>query len=296
MSAEETEIRPDRRIMPSNPGFMQVDTLDSAIRCAEFIAKSSFCPKGMVGKPGDVVVAMQMGQELGLKPLQALQNIAVINGRPSLWGDAMLAVARQSPDFEYIKEEYLKDSKTYICRVKRKFEPEFEQSFSEADAKLAGLWGKQGPWAQYPRRMLQMRARGFCLRDAYPDLLRGIITCEEAEDMPKDKVRRKDYSKTTGNTFEGKIISEDLLISDDELSILKALIEDTKIDSQEDDLLHYLKIDCLEMMPESKWEGVCKLLKMKISKRKKAEELDTNKILHETEMTPLAKEFFEVEE
>jgi hypothetical protein len=51
-----------------------------------------------------------------------------------------------------------------------------------AEAKKAGLWGKGGPWTQYPRRMLQMRARGFALRDAFPDVLRGLVTAEEAAD------------------------------------------------------------------------------------------------------------------
>ena len=56
--------------------------------------------------------------------------------------------------------------------------------FSVANAKTARLWGKQGPWTQYPERMLAQRARGFALRDAFPDALKGIITREEAEDIP----------------------------------------------------------------------------------------------------------------
>jgi hypothetical protein len=58
------------------------------------------------------------------------------------------------------------------------------RSFSVEDAKKAGLWGKAGPWQQYPKRMLQMRARGFAVRDAFPDVLRGLITAEEAADIP----------------------------------------------------------------------------------------------------------------
>jgi hypothetical protein len=57
-------------------------------------------------------------------------------------------------------------------------------SFSVSDAKRAGLWGKSGPWANYPERMLKYRARGFCLRDAFPDVLKGLITIEEANDYP----------------------------------------------------------------------------------------------------------------
>lgn len=47
---------------------------------------------------------------------------------------------------------------------------------------MAGLANKGGPWKMFPKRMLQMRARGYAIRDAFPDILNGIITREEAED------------------------------------------------------------------------------------------------------------------
>jgi hypothetical protein len=57
--------------------------------------------------------------------------------------------------------------------------------FSVADARAASLWGKAGPWKQYPQRMLQMRARGFALRDDFADLLRGVMSAGEARDIPR---------------------------------------------------------------------------------------------------------------
>ena len=60
-----------------------------------------------------------------------------------------------------------------------------ERKFSVADAKKAHLWGRRGPWENYPERMLQMRARGFALRDSFPDALKGVITVEEAQDFPE---------------------------------------------------------------------------------------------------------------
>jgi hypothetical protein len=63
--------------------------------------------------------------------------------------------------------------------------------FSVADAKRAGLWGKSGPWTQYPRRMLQLRARGFALRDAFPDVLKGLVTAEEAQDYPATEAAKE---------------------------------------------------------------------------------------------------------
>lgn len=165
-------------------GFMQFDRLDDAYKCCDLIAKSTFCPKAFMGKAGDVMVAVQMGLELGLQPMQALANIAVINGRASLWGDAMLAVCKASPHYEYCHESFDSASETATCTVKRRGEPEQSTTFSKAKAQRAKLWGKAGPWTDYPERMLQMRARGFALRDMFPDLLRGFTSVEEARDIP----------------------------------------------------------------------------------------------------------------
>ena len=151
---------------------------------AEIIAKSSFCPSSMRGKPGDILVACQMGAEVGLSPIQAIQNIAVINGKPSIWGDAALALVQSHPACEDIVESFDEKTITATCTVRRKGRSSITRTFSQADAEKAGLWGKSGPWKQYTKRMLQMRARGFAVRDSFPDALKGLITAEEARDYP----------------------------------------------------------------------------------------------------------------
>ncbi len=78
------------------------------------------------------------------------------------------------------------DARQGWCEVTRRGEAPQRRTFSVADAKRAGLWGKSGPWTQYPDRMLQLRARGFAIRDVFPDALRGVMTREEAEDMPAE--------------------------------------------------------------------------------------------------------------
>lgn len=156
--------------------------LKEAMEYAAIIANSAMVPKTYQGKAGDILVAVQMGAELGLKPIQALQNIAVINGKPSVYGDALLALVQAHSSFEDIKEWYDEKTNTAFCRVKRKNQTEHTVSFNVEDAKKAGLWGKSGPWTQYPKRMMQMRARGFALRDKFADALGGLITVEEAQD------------------------------------------------------------------------------------------------------------------
>ena len=167
------------------PRGLSLQTFDEAMQFARVVSGTDFAPKDFRGKPEACMLAIQYGAELGLKPMQALQNIAVINGRPSIWGDAALALVHGSPVCEWVYESVDGDGDSMgaMCQAKRRgCEKPSVSVFTVADAKKAGLWGKSGPWQQYPRRMLQLRARGFALRDAFPDVLRGLITAEEARD------------------------------------------------------------------------------------------------------------------
>lgn len=169
--------------------------LTEAIALSKLIAGSDLAPKDFKGKPANVLIAMQMGAEVGLAPMQSLQNIAVINGRPSLWGDAALGVVQVHPEYEWHKEsiEGSADARTATFQIKRNGQEASTTRFSVADAKKASLWGKAGPWQSYPDRMLQMRARGFGLRDKFADALRGLSIAEEAMDIAPDvsEVKRK---------------------------------------------------------------------------------------------------------
>jgi len=163
--------------------------LTEAIEFSKMLSSSSMVPKQYQGKAEDILVACQWGYELGLAPMQALQNIAVINGRPSVYGDAAMALVQASPVCEDIQETMEGDgtpNPVAVCTAKRKGRAPVVARFSVEDAKRANLWGKQGPRTQYPQRMLQMRARGFALRDAFPDVLKGLITQEEARDIPDE--------------------------------------------------------------------------------------------------------------
>ncbi len=162
-------------------------TMSEAQKFAEIVCKTEFVPKTMQGKPFDVLIAMEMGAEIGLKPMQSIQNISVINGRPSVWGDAALALVKSHKDYEYCKEYLTNDNSCAICEIKRRNEPVVTASFSIKDAEVAGLISSatspHSPWRKYQKRMLQMRARGFALRDSFPDALKGLITAEEAQDF-----------------------------------------------------------------------------------------------------------------
>lgn len=177
----------------------EITSLQQAMDFAKLIADSDLAPKDYKGKPGNVLIAIQMGAEIGLKPLQALQNIAIINGRPCVWGDAMIGLVQNHPLCEYIHEELKND--TAYCIVKRRGDLEEHVSkFSRDDAKKAGLLSKTGTWQQYPDRMLQMRARGFALRDKFADVLKGIAMREEVEDYQILEESAKESRMNKGRT------------------------------------------------------------------------------------------------
>lgn len=180
-------------IVKSGGFALQPKSMGEALDMARMLAGSSMVPKQYQGRPEDTLVAMMMGAELGLNPIQSLQNIAVINGKPSIYGDALLALVQSHPSFGGIEESFDDSTMTARCTVWRKGGSKHTQAFSQVDATVAGLWEKGGPWKQYPKRMLQWRARGYALRDQFADALGGLITVEEARDMdaaPRDVTPR----------------------------------------------------------------------------------------------------------
>jgi hypothetical protein len=181
-------------------GLIKIETQDlkDSWRIAEMAAKSDMVPAAFKNRPENIMIAWQYGYELGISPMASLQNIAVINGRPCIWGDMMLAIARNNPEFEDIKEtvEDVGGVLTARCEVKRKNQTRIVHTFSLDDAKKAGLAGRD-VWTKYTKRMLQMRARSYALRDAFSDSLAGFRMVEEEQDVdlkditPKTKETKK---------------------------------------------------------------------------------------------------------
>jgi hypothetical protein len=161
--------------------------IDEAIRLAKIMAASGLMPKS-IETPEAVFVAMQMGAEIGLSPMASVQNIAVINGRPGIYGDAALAIVRSSGLLEEFKEwsegERKKPGWTYFCRVKRKGSEAVTGSYSWAEALEAGFdqVKPESPWKRWTNRMMQFKARNFAMRDQFADFLKGIRTIEENSD------------------------------------------------------------------------------------------------------------------
>ncbi len=197
-------------VAPRSMGGLIPTDLEQLWRMATMIFSSGFAPNGMK-KPEAVAVAIQMGLEVGLSPMQAVQNIAVINGRPNIWGDAALGLVQASGKLEEFDEweegERFKPGWTAFCKAKRTGDKKAKiGKFSWADAERAGLSkaDPSSPWTKYPQRMLQMRARSWVLRDKFADVLKGLQVREEVQDYV-------DLTPTANGSYEVKTKTEETL-------------------------------------------------------------------------------------
>ena len=185
VKVEDSPLAPKTGAMASGGQIKAIipQTLDDTFRLANMIVKSGMAPASFKTAEA-VTVALLHGLEVGLPPMMALQSIAVISGRPTLWGDGAMAIVRATGLLEEFEEtiDGVGENMIAYCKIKRRGEKPVVHSFSVGDAKKAGLWGKAGPWTTYPRRMIAMRPRSWCLRDVFADALKGLRIAEEVMD------------------------------------------------------------------------------------------------------------------
>lgn len=158
--------------------------IEQAFRLAQALSRAGdMVPSHFQGSPDKIMGAIMRGAEVGLAPMQALSHIAVINGRATLWGDALPALMQRAGHHIDVEIEGEGDKAVAVATLTRGDTGKvIVRRFSMADAKRAGLAGKKGPWQDYPLRMLAHRARSWAIRDGAADALMGLQVAEEVED------------------------------------------------------------------------------------------------------------------
>lgn len=202
-------------------------SLKEALECARMLADSGMVPKQYIGRPGAILVAGQMGADLGMSITQAMKYIAVINGTPCLFGDGPLGVCMKHPSFVDCVAEVDEETGTAVCTVYRKGRKPTIRKYTVKMAKTAGLWGKAGPWTTAPDRMLMLRARAFALRDSFPDALMGVGIQEEVEEYAIDG--------STGERVERPKEYIDVEYTEDDKAVLSAAKADSEGEGKPDE-------------------------------------------------------------
>jgi hypothetical protein len=160
-------------------------SLDDLLRFARMAVKGGAAPKAM--SEGAAAIAIQAGLERGLGLLGGLQQCVVINGVLSWRGQGAFALIQNSAackpgSLRFWTEGEGENMKGIAVAHRVGYKEADRREFSVKDAKQARLWGKGGPWTEYPKRQLAWRALGFLARDVFPDVLGGFPLAEEAAD------------------------------------------------------------------------------------------------------------------
>lgn len=184
----------DGTVMPKH--FGDVVTL------AHYFHRAGLHPEGLQNREA-VAIVLLAGLELKLSPTTAMQNIYVVNNRPTIWGDAALAVVMNHPEFDDMDPpEWEGDPKSdaykAIFTVRRR-RPSGKvlhstRTFSWGDAVAAGLASK-ATYKNYRQQMLLNRARAYALRDIFPDALKGIQISDVDSNMGVSMVDAEGYYK-----------------------------------------------------------------------------------------------------
>lgn len=144
---------------------------------AAVLVRSGFLPHG-VNTPEKAISIVMKGRELGIPPMYALSNIAVINGKPTASAELMLALIYRDHGDEAIKVIESTAERCTVAYRRRGWEEPELFSFTIDDASCAGLLGKDN-WRHYPAAMLRARCISAVARFAFPDTIAGLYTPEE---------------------------------------------------------------------------------------------------------------------
>ena len=264
---------------PALKYFSMIPTnVTEALQLSKMIADSDLAPKDYKGKPANVLIAMQMGAEVGLGPMQAIQNIAVINGKPGVYGDvgkALLLSKGFRIEERDVKEVQAKNEAW--CKITRPDGQVTERTFSKDHAIAANLWGNN-TWKTYPWRMMAWRAFWWAARDAGADVLKGIGGIEELQDIRKDAIEAESAhlapkeietretlpeSQAPEPTPETPVVDAGPMITPDQRTALIDLMNKHKVTP--DQLKAYLNeklgitdtVKPTALIPQSKYQVVC---------------------------------------
>jgi hypothetical protein len=152
------------------------DDLGAKVIYAKHLAQAGLLPKAYQGQPGNVLLAVEMGESLGIPTMTAISSIHIVDGKPTASAGLMSALVRRAGH----RLRVTGDDTHAVAEIVRADDPDFtfRAEWTMDRAKAAGLTGK-GVWKSYPAAMLKARAISEVARDACQEALSGVIYTPE---------------------------------------------------------------------------------------------------------------------
>jgi hypothetical protein len=158
------------------------ETATEAWQLARYYGESRLISPAL-RQTGDIFVTIMAGRDFGWSPMQAMRGIHVVEGRPSLSADAMVAIVKSSGRCKFFRL-VKSDDKEAIYETHREGDPEpVRMGFTVEEAKAAGLLERKGPWQTYRKRMLRNRAKSVLCKEVYEDIFFGVYEDDEGHEV-----------------------------------------------------------------------------------------------------------------
>lgn len=185
----------------------EVLNMDKLMEYAKMLSNSTIVPQSYYKRPENCFVALDMATRMGISPLVVMQNLYVIQGKPSWAGSAIAAMLKATPQFRNVDLNYVGSPNTdswgaYVTAEKTSTGKTIKGgTVTIAIAKKEGWFQKSGSkWQTMPEIMLAYRAYAWFGRVFAPELMMGMQTTEELN----DDVRSVESTETVINPYERK--------------------------------------------------------------------------------------------
>ena len=170
--------------------FLDKNGFELMQRGARLLASSSLVPKEYQGNIANCFVALNMALRMQADPLMVMQNLHIIQGRPSWSSQFLIATFNTCGRFSALRYEWVGEPGTddWGCRAwaveRATGEKLVGATVTIGIAKREGWYDKNGSkWRTMPQQMLMYRAAAWFVRAYAPEIAMGLHTVEELQDI-----------------------------------------------------------------------------------------------------------------
>lgn len=164
---------------------------------AKFLSNSTIVPVQYQRKPENCYIAIDMANRMGVPVMMVMQNLYIVQGKPSWSGTAIKSMLENSGKFEDLETVYVGQPNTdnwgafVTAKLKKNGKVLKGATVTIKTAKDEGWYNKSGSkWKTMPELMLTYRANAWFARQFAPELLMGLQSVEEVEDVSKPTINK----------------------------------------------------------------------------------------------------------
>lgn len=210
--APEPKSKVPQKSMPIDPIqiMMDAEAMAHIKQLGEIYAKSQWVPAHFRGKVADCMVALQLSLAMRIHPLQLMQHSFIIHGKPGFETQIAIAALNASgrtqgpPEYTFTGERGTDDWGCFCSVIDRSGRRVDGPRITIGLAKAEGWMGKKdSKWRTMPDQMLRYRAASWMIRSSYPEVMMGIQTVDELEDIgPSETILGSDSRPSGGSALD----------------------------------------------------------------------------------------------